>query len=159
MARLVSTVRTRKRLATGLVVFIGLVMLPGWTQKQGCLSTTHYMCVRCRTVQHVTTFLGMKSVRFEETDYTRWYARRQPRHPHQWGWCGTEITHHLIVMGRACGVQSGVWQIRPETQRKFVESASAHELEQFYTDLLSHDREVRNRVVEMIYNRVSEDGQ
>ena len=159
VARLGSTVHTRKRLAIRVAAFIGIVIGLGWSTKQDYHSTTQYMCVRCRTVQKVTTFLGMKFVRFEETDYTRWYTRRQPQHLHQWGWCGTQITHHLIAMGRACGVQSGVWQIPPDRQQKFVESAPPAKVEQFYTDLLSHDRQVRNHVVDMIYEWAPEDAQ
>ncbi len=76
-------------------------------------------------------------MRIEETDYSRWFTKRQPPHTHQWGWCGTTITHYPISYARGCGRQHPVWQISPELQKAYVTTASVEQAEQFYSVLNS----------------------
>ncbi len=145
----------RKRLSILLVVLAAAAVPIWYAFAHGYRSTTSYTCVRCRAVQHETTFFGGESVRVEETDYSRWFATRQPTHTHQWGWCGTTITHYPISYERGCGRQHPIWQVRPEWQRAFVESASASEVESFFAALESPDRTVQQRAIETAFDRAT----
>jgi hypothetical protein len=141
-----------------LLSILAAVGVPLWYAfAHGYRSTTSYTCVRCRAVQHVTTFFGRESLRVEETDYSRWFARSQPIHAHQWGWCGTTITHYPISYARGCGAQHPIWQVSPEWQRALVESASASEVESFFAGLDSPDRAVQQRAVKMAFERATGD--
>ncbi|MDZ4405915.1 hypothetical protein [Prosthecobacter sp.] len=147
----------RKRISILLVV-LAAAAVPAWYAfAHGYRSTTSYTCVRCRAIQHVATFFGRESVRVEETDYSRWFALRQPMHAHEWGWCGTIITCYPISYARGCGRQHPVWQIRPEWQRQFLESATASQVESFYAGLDSPDRAIQQRTVEMVFDSVTGD--
>ena len=126
----------RMRSVILLIVVLAAAAVPLWYAfAHGYRSTTSYMCLRCRAVQHVTTLFKWKSLRIEETDYSRWFAKRQPTHTHQWGYCGTRITHYLISYVRGCRRQHPVWQIPPELQKAYVTTASVEQVEQFYSAL------------------------
>lgn len=145
----------RKRISI-LLIMLAVAAVPTWYAfAHGYRSSTSYTCVRCRAIQHATTFFGRESVRVEETDYSRWFAQRQPTHVHQWGWCGTTITYYPISYARGCGDRHPVWQVRPEWQRQFIESASASQIESFYAGLDSPDRAVQQRTVEMVFDSVT----
>src|SRR5689334_11422032 len=137
----------RKRICILLVV-LAVSAVPVWYAfAHGYRSTTSYTCIRCRAIQRVTTCFGHKSVKVEETDYSRWFAQHQATHAHQWAWCGTTMTYYPLMVGRGCGRQHPVWQVRPEWQRQFVESASAAQVESFYAGLDSPDRAVQQRTL------------
>jgi hypothetical protein len=133
-----------------LLILLPSAAAPAWyASEYGYRSTTSYTCVRCRAVKHVSTFFGHKSETVEETDYSRWFDKRQPTHAHQWGWCGSTITYYPLTYGRGCGHQHPIWQIRPECQRAFIENASPEEVETFFTALESPNRTVQQRAVEL----------
>ncbi len=145
----------RKRISI-LLIMLAAAAVPTWYAfTHGYRSRTSYTCVRCRAIQHVTTFFGRESVRVEETDYSRWFAQRQPTHAHQWCGCGTTMTYYPLAVGRGCGRQHPVWQVRPEWQRAFVETASASEVESFFAALDSPDRTVQQRAIETAFARAT----
>jgi hypothetical protein len=135
-------------------MLVASAAVPLWYAfEHGYRSTTSYTCIQCRAIQRVTTFFGCESVKVEETDDSRWLAKQQPTHSHQWGWCGTIITHYPISYGRGCGRRHPIWRVRPEWQRKFVERASPAEIESFYTALDSEDRKVWDEAIDMVLEK------
>jgi hypothetical protein len=138
-----------------LIVLVAAAVAIRCAFAHGYRSTTSYTCTRCRAVKHVTTFFGYEVVRIEETDYSRWFAQRQPTHVHQWGWCGTTMTYYPLAIGRGCGKQHPISQVRPEWQRAFVQSASASEVESFFAALDSPDLAVQQRAIEMAFERAT----
>jgi hypothetical protein len=94
-------------------------------------------------------------VSVEETEFSRWFAQRQPAHVHQWGWCGTTMTYYPLTVARACGGQHPIWLVPPERQRQFVEHASASQIETFYAGLASPDRAFQQRSIEMVFDSVN----
>jgi hypothetical protein len=148
--------RTRISILLGLLAFAAVPVWYAFTY--GYRSATSYTCVRCRAIERVTTFFGHKSVRIEETDYSRWFAHRQPSHAHQWGWCGTTILRYPLSYARGCGRQHPIWQVPPELQRALVESWSTSEVESFFAALDSPDSTVQQRAIETAFERVTAGG-
>jgi len=143
----------RKRILI-LSILLAAVAFPIWHAfVHGYSSSTNYTCLHCRKIRHVTTSFGRERVRIEETDFSRWFDMRQATHTHQWRWCGTTITHYPISYARGCGRQHPIWEVRPEWQRAFVESASSSEVERFFAALDSPNRTAQSEAVEMVFQK------
>ena len=147
----------RKRLLIWIAL-IAVVAIPVWYAfAHGYRSTTSSTCVRCRAIKYSESFFWRESERIEETDYSRWYAQHQPAHTHRWGWCGTVMTYYPVSTARGCGDRHPIWEISPERQREFIESATRPELESFYVGLDSPDSVAQRKAVDMIWERLLRD--
>lgn len=118
-----------------------LVYLVGTTESQ-----TSYTCTHCRALRHCVRCLGIDYAHLESTDYTQWYETAQPKHVHQWGWCGGE--QGLMFTG--CGRPHTVYEIPEEGQKEFVLHASLAALKVFYDCLDSPDVRVQRRAEYMV---------
>lgn len=106
----------------------------------------------------MTTFFGRQPVSVVGAVGSPWLAAHVPAHAHEWGWSGTTMTYHLYGHTRGCGEPHPVWSVTPEEQARFMERATAEEIEGFYAGLKSPDLAVRRSVVQMACERAMEDG-
>jgi len=118
---------------------------------------TRYTCSRCRAIEHVSSWFGHDFESVEDTDYSRWFSQLHAGHDHHWCWVGSAKTYTPLYVALGHGLQHPVWTIPEEDQKRFVESASAQDLEKFYACIDSADLTEERKGADMVAQRTTGD--
>jgi len=146
-----------KRLRVVAALGVTLIVVGWFCRDMRFHTVTRYTCSRCRVIEHVSTWFGHDFKRFEETDYSRWFSQLHPGQEHHWCWVGSARSYALFYVALGDGVQHPVWMVPPDDQRRFIESASAQDLQKFYACMDSADLAEEKKGADMVAQRITGD--
>lgn len=142
-------------------IWLGLITLTAVTVRYALSydyrSTTRYTCVRCRAIKYSDRFFWRRSERIEESDYSRWFTQHQEAHTHHWGSIETIKLYFPLVVMHGSGPRHPIWELPPELEREFIESASSAGLMRFYAGLESPESLVQRKAVDMVWHKMQSD--
>ncbi|MHA3775705.1 hypothetical protein ACXR0O_29675 [Verrucomicrobiota bacterium sgz303538] len=111
-------------------------------------------CLECRATREKRWICGIPLQWIAPNSYSRAVLASEPRHQHQWRYCGSRHSYSLVSVSYACGRQHPIWLLPVEVQAEYARLVSPAELHDALHAIDIADPRAADEAVNHIYEKV-----